>query len=130
MKFLLILILSLFSISAFAKDLQRSAEQRFLHETEIPLSSGPFKFTFPIIKVEISDIANPRFFIGNATEDFRQEIRYQIGMPVPDTDYVHILLVTEAQKINCYAHFEEGKFKSLDHCTRREGDYGPLEELN
>jgi hypothetical protein len=128
MKTLLLLTLSLFSFSVFAKDwssLQWSAEQTFLTQNEIPLASGSFKFHFPIVKVEINEIDNPRYLLNSSTEDLRQEI----GLSKTDSDYVEIFLHTEAQVINCYAHFENGKVKSLDHCQRKEGNYGPWEEL-
>jgi hypothetical protein len=128
MKTKIILLLSFFSVTVFAKDwdkLQRNAEQTFLTQNEIPLASGKFQFYFPINKVEVNQIDNPRNFIASSTEDLRQEI----GLAKTDSDYVEIYLYTDAQTINCYAHFEEGKFKSLDHCQRKEGQYGPWEPI-
>jgi hypothetical protein len=132
-KVLLILALSILSVSAFAKDwsqLQRAAENRFLTQNEIPYYTNKstlknYEFYYPINQVEVSDIDDPRFFAESTAADFGQTL----GLGSADWDYVEIHLHSDSQVINCYAKFKNGVFESLDHCKKREGNYGSWVDL-
>lgn len=130
MKFILIILVSLVSKSAFPADwdkLQRHAENYFRGATELPfiisrspMKTGNFRLFYPITRVELSNFENPGRQAGAIASDLAQTF----GLASSDTDYVEMYMYSESREFNCSVTFRAGAIVSFENCRSRELGFG------
>jgi hypothetical protein len=121
MKCILFFLTVSLSLPGYAKSweaLQKAADEQFLHKSEVETKEGEHpartkevQFAQPITKVELNRIDNPLFKASKAYTEY-------VFSLTKDVDFVEIFIYAGDETLNCYAAFENGRFRDLTRCSK------------